>query len=122
MAFSRLAFLGACAHGDIRSRLAVNTADTVAAHYVYFVLLSDAPDDKTRILLGELLETTGYFSTDFSTPAALIVPRVGMVSPWASKAGDILKRCGIADLRRVEREYSSDTKKYLIWPPPFATA
>ena len=103
MAFSRLAFLGACAHGDIRSRLAVNTADTVAAHYVYFVLLSDAPDDKTRILLGELLETTGYFSTDFSTPAALIVPRVGMVSPWASKAGDILKRCGIADLRRVER-------------------
>ena len=58
---------------------------------------------KRAFCLANCWRRPAIFSTDFSTPAALIVPRVGMVSPWASKAGDILKRCGIADLRRVER-------------------
>jgi phosphoribosylformylglycinamidine synthase len=33
----------------------------------------------------------------------LVVPRLGTVSPWASKATDIVHNCGVAAVRRVER-------------------
>ena len=33
----------------------------------------------------------------------LVVPRVGTISPWSSKATDIARRCGLDALRRVER-------------------
>ncbi len=35
-------------------------------------------------------------------PEVVVTPRLGTVSPWASKATDIAHNCGLA-LRRVER-------------------
>jgi phosphoribosylformylglycinamidine synthase len=34
---------------------------------------------------------------------ALVIPRLGTVSPWSSKATDILKNCGLDNVRRVEK-------------------
>jgi phosphoribosylformylglycinamidine synthase len=33
----------------------------------------------------------------------LVVPRLGTLSPWASKASDIARNCGLAQVRRIER-------------------
>ncbi|HEX9813261.1 MAG TPA: phosphoribosylformylglycinamidine synthase, partial [Burkholderiales bacterium] len=33
----------------------------------------------------------------------LVVPRVGTLSPWSSKATDIVHRCGLSKVKRVER-------------------
>ncbi|MBS0579722.1 MAG: phosphoribosylformylglycinamidine synthase [Proteobacteria bacterium] len=33
----------------------------------------------------------------------LVVPRLGTISPWSSKATDIAQVCGLADVRRLER-------------------
>ena len=33
----------------------------------------------------------------------LVTPRVGTISPWSSKATDIARHCGLADVARVER-------------------
>ncbi|HMI91398.1 MAG TPA: phosphoribosylformylglycinamidine synthase, partial [Polyangiales bacterium] len=33
----------------------------------------------------------------------LVVPRIGTISPWSSKATDIAHNCGLSRLRRVER-------------------
>src|SRR5262245_7731955 len=33
----------------------------------------------------------------------LVVPRIGTISPWSSKATDIARNCGLAQVRRVER-------------------
>ncbi len=33
----------------------------------------------------------------------LVVPRLGTVSPWSSKATDIARNCGLRDVRRIER-------------------
>ena len=33
----------------------------------------------------------------------LITPRIGTVSPWASKATEIAKNCGFTQIRRIER-------------------
>ena len=38
----------------------------------------------------------------FSPPAFLVVPRLGVVSPWSSKAADIARRCGL-NISRLER-------------------
>jgi phosphoribosylformylglycinamidine synthase len=33
----------------------------------------------------------------------LVVPRIGTISPWSSKATDIARNCGLAKVRRIER-------------------
>jgi len=38
-----------------------------------------------------------------SSPLMLVTPRPGTISPWSSKASDILKNCGINKLQRIER-------------------
>jgi phosphoribosylformylglycinamidine synthase len=47
---------------------------------------------------------------DYGAPAGesigepvLVVPRLGTVSPWSSKATDIARNCGLARVRRIER-------------------
>jgi phosphoribosylformylglycinamidine synthase len=32
-----------------------------------------------------------------------VIPRFGTISPWASKATDIVHNCGMAHIKRVER-------------------
>src|SRR5690606_26247197 len=32
-----------------------------------------------------------------------VIPRLGTVSPWASKASDIAHNCGLSAVRRIER-------------------
>ncbi|MFT4102769.1 MAG: phosphoribosylformylglycinamidine synthase, partial [Burkholderiaceae bacterium] len=45
-----------------------------------------------------------------------IVPRLGTVSPWASKATDIARNCGLDGIRRIERgiEYQIATRRGLL--------
>ena len=33
----------------------------------------------------------------------VVIPRFGTISPWASKATDIARNCGMAHIRRIER-------------------
>src|ERR1700685_3237426 len=35
--------------------------------------------------------------------SGLVVPRIGAVSPWSSKATDIAQVCGLKHVRRIER-------------------
>ncbi|TAK45571.1 MAG: phosphoribosylformylglycinamidine synthase [Betaproteobacteria bacterium] len=61
-----------------------------------------APDGKR--LLGRLL-AYGAPPQEGSGAAArfLVVPRIGTISPWSSKATDIARNCGLARVRRIER-------------------
>ena len=40
---------------------------------------------------------------DSTEPACIVIPRPGMISPWSSKATDILRHCGLTTVRRIER-------------------
>ena len=87
----------------------------VAARYVHWVCsdvpLSRGDTDK----LDALLRYGDPYAS--ATEGALIVvsPRLGTVSPWASKASDIAHNCGLA-VRRVERvtEYRLALKSGLL--------
>jgi phosphoribosylformylglycinamidine synthase len=78
----------------------------VRARYEHFVSTDAELDADAGRRLAELL--------DYGTPAAseaapakalelLVIPRLGTVSPWASKATDIARNCGLAAVRRIER-------------------
>ncbi|MGA9827437.1 MAG: phosphoribosylformylglycinamidine synthase, partial [Rhodanobacteraceae bacterium] len=73
------------------------------AHFVYFVdpLPEHAPDLER---LGQML----IAESDSARAATLwVIPRIGTVSPWSSKATDILQGCGVR-IRRVERGTALD--------------
>jgi phosphoribosylformylglycinamidine synthase len=74
----------------------------VATQWVHWVQTDTPPDAATVAKLQALL-TYGE-PADMASGGALIVvmPRLGTVSPWASKATDIARNCGL-QIHRVER-------------------
>ncbi|MCE5231956.1 MAG: phosphoribosylformylglycinamidine synthase [Mizugakiibacter sp.] len=69
------------------------------AWFTYFVDATQAPDAAARARLVEVLQA----KPAAPEPATLwVVPRLGTISPWSSKATDILKGCGF-EVKRVER-------------------
>jgi phosphoribosylformylglycinamidine synthase len=76
----------------------------VTARYEHFVWSDSELEAGSRKQLGELLD---YGSTNGEIPAKalelLVIPRLGTISPWASKATDIAHNCGLAQVRRIER-------------------
>jgi phosphoribosylformylglycinamidine synthase len=78
----------------------------VQARYVHFIDAA-APlssDDTAR--LGAMLTYGDPAQADNTEGVAeefFVIPRFGTISPWASKATDIVHNCGMADIKRVER-------------------
>ncbi|HXF45787.1 MAG TPA: phosphoribosylformylglycinamidine synthase, partial [Burkholderiaceae bacterium] len=77
----------------------------VRAQHVHFVHagreLTPAEVDRLR----GLLDYGAPFDGPLAPPALgfLVVPRLGTVSPWASKATDIARNCGLDAVLRIER-------------------
>ena len=81
----------------------------LTAAWVYFPDVGGSLADRDERVLRELLD-------DGSPPLApprvirplmvvplLVLPRKGTISPWSSKATDIVRSCGVNSVRRVER-------------------
>jgi len=68
-----------------------------------FFILQEAPASvRDRQRLEQLLHAEP-FAPDAADRAVYVLPRAGTRSAWSSKAEDILARCGIARLGRIER-------------------
>ncbi len=88
---------------------------SLSARFVHLVGTDAAPDAALRDQLGALL-TYGDPYTGPSEGALIVVaPRLGTVSPWASKATDIAHNCGLG-VHRIERlvEYRITLKSGLL--------
>ncbi len=76
----------------------------VYSQYLHWVDTPEGLDPRQRDLVAELLR---YGPKDQPPPPVapllLIAPRLGTVSPWSSKATAIAHRCGLANVRRMER-------------------
>lgn len=76
----------------------------VAAEYVHFIDVDDALDDGQMQVLHALLEYGPKDSVAGKSGVMyLVVPRIGTISPWSSKATDIARNCGLVAVRRIER-------------------
>jgi phosphoribosylformylglycinamidine synthase len=80
----------------------------LSARFVHLAAFDAAPDAATVDRLGQLMTygepvTEAHWALEqAAAPVLLVMPRLGTVSPWASKATDIAHNCGLA-LHRVER-------------------
>ena len=62
--------------------------NTLQQILTYGTVSKDAPRAKIEVPAGELF---------------LVIPRIGTISPWASRATDIANNCGLANILRLER-------------------
>lgn len=77
--------------------------EAVSGRFVHFVHVSRELTKAEEERLASLL-TYGDAAEDVRADLAfMVVPRLGTISPWASKATDIVKNCGIEGVLRVER-------------------
>jgi phosphoribosylformylglycinamidine synthase len=83
---------------------AVPSVTSVVAEYVHFAEVSETLSQIDLTTL-EALMTYGPSEDKGSTDGTLllVVPRPGTISPWSSKATDIVHNCGLHNVLRVER-------------------
>ncbi len=90
----------------------------VSARFVHLAVTDAAPDATLTARLQSLLtygEPAEKMDTAANIVQIIVAPRLGTVSPWASKASDIAHNCGLA-VKRVERltEYNITLKNPLL--------
>jgi phosphoribosylformylglycinamidine synthase len=87
---------------SLRERLPRLTG--VDARYLHIIDLAAPLDADQRRLLDRLLEYGVRDDPEYTrAQSLLVIPRVGTISPWASKATDIARVCGLDEVRRIER-------------------
>ena len=75
----------------------------VSARYVHFVHATRALDAGEEARLNALLDYGERALPQAEGAEYLVVPRLGTISPWASKATDIAHNTGLAAVHRIER-------------------
>ena len=87
----------------------------IAARYVHLVACDGQPDAALSSKLAALLTYGEPYHGPQDGTLVVVLPRLGTVSPWASKATDIARNCGL-QVRRVERlvEYRLTMKSGLL--------
>jgi hypothetical protein len=75
----------------------------IAATYWHFLELGEGLDAAQMTRVRAILDYGVPAESGDVAPDCVVTPRPGTISPWSSKASDILRNCGIASLRRVER-------------------
>jgi phosphoribosylformylglycinamidine synthase len=81
----------------------------ISARFVHLIDCDGDLSETENIRLRSLLEYGSDFqiqdnaATGTTQLIRLVVPRPGTISPWSSKATDILHNCGLVDIKRIER-------------------
>ncbi|MBL4775322.1 MAG: phosphoribosylformylglycinamidine synthase [Mariprofundus sp.] len=76
----------------------------VQAHFIHIAEVNDDWQSADTQLLASLLgHAPDLFVGHACDALMLVVPRVGTISPWSSKATDIAALCGLPALQRLER-------------------
>ncbi len=107
---------GAIALSDFRKRrltellgAAVPGIEALEAQFIHLVDLAPHAElsDRDRETLDRLLDYGHGVGRPTDSGASVVhrytVPRIGTISPWATKATDIVHHCGIRAVQRVER-------------------
>src|SRR5690554_6611640 len=102
---------GSAAHSSFRldklttaAREVLPVLDRITSVFVHFVDVERPLTTEERALLERLLaygEAPREETAEGRT--LLVVPRIGTVTPWSTKATDIAHICGLGDIRRIER-------------------
>jgi phosphoribosylformylglycinamidine synthase len=78
----------------------------VTGRFLHFIDAPVAPSQDEIGRLSALLTYGEPFPGAAEGEEFVVIPRFGTISPWASKATDIVHNCGMTHIRRVERGVS----------------
>jgi len=74
------------------------------AKFVHFAEIGEALSDHEAHVLDRLLHYGPRTEArSLAGRLLLVVPRIGTISPWSSKATDVARNCGLDKVRRIER-------------------
>ena len=79
--------------------------EDIYAEYVHFLIFTEEVSQDDWYKINELLNyRTPIDSRDLNRPPdCCVIPRVGTISPWSSKATDVFRLCGLNQVEKVER-------------------
>jgi len=81
----------------------VPSVSRISARFIHFVELVRSLTSREEACLKQILSYGTSSGTDFSGQLYFVVPRIGTISPWSSKATDIARCCGLEAVNRLER-------------------
>ena len=94
--------LSAFKQNRLNQKLSKLSVALAGAEFVHFAHCADQLTQDETTTLETLLNYDQ--AIDLNTKAQIIVmPRLGTISPWSSKASDILHLCGLEKIKRIER-------------------
>ena len=77
---------------------------SIQTHFIHFADTNAELDEKEQAQLDALLDYgSPTDSTDNNSAKLIVIPRPGTISPWSSKATDIIHNSGLEKIRRIER-------------------
>ena len=75
-----------------------------AAEFVHFAEIAEPLSDRETHVLDRLLRYGPRVEAHkLDGQRLLVVPRIGTISPWSSKATDVAHNCGLDKVKRIER-------------------
>jgi len=81
-----------------------SNVDSVYAEFMHFVDVSEPLDDQALSVLNSLLTYGPKVDVEPADGKLfLVLPRIGTISPWSSKATNIAQECGLDSVQRIER-------------------
>jgi len=102
--------------------------ESIEAQYLHFIWSEKELSSPNQEILVNLLTYGQVFNSKINPSkswfgkdktegqGAIVIPRLGTVSPWASKATDIARQCGL-DVLRLERGVQFAWKSKRLLPP-----
>lgn len=102
---------GAPALSDFRQQKLINLMQhaglkvrSVSAHFIHLYVAEKPLTESQTDVLKQLLTYGPVRHEDQESGRKVVVtPRIGTISPWSSKATDIVHNCGLNTIKRVER-------------------
>jgi phosphoribosylformylglycinamidine synthase len=89
---------------------------SISTRFVHFINSEQTLAEPELAILTQLLSYgSGQSEHEISSQSFTVIPRPGSISPWSSKATEIVHRCGLLSVKRVERgiEYYLSSKSPL---------
>jgi phosphoribosylformylglycinamidine synthase len=86
---------------------------SISTRFVHFINSEQTLAEPELVILEQLLSYGSEQSKHgISSLCFTVIPRSGSISPWSSKATEIIQRCGLLSVKRIERgvEYYLSSK------------
>lgn len=87
------------------------TVTAISGRYLHFIDGGDSLSQKDIDCLTTLLTYGEPYDQEDEGEEFIVVPRRGTISPWSSKATEILHSCSLNEIKRVERGISYRIKR-----------